>query len=334
MRACTFFILLLLFRIPSAHASSTYDGIFKILDERYVENASDLPPVTNLNPDETMSPSSTWFDEHCSGDSSNDCVWGWFDIVGFKNTVRIGNDYYVQGDPADSAIIQYKTYVRINGRYLFKNWIYDLQKTESNGVLTARLQATAVLYQIDKSGYISYEYPSYTFSKSALEPKQYPVLKEPQVIITQYNNSMYENIGIKILGDNYTKITFDYKDKHAERTFQILHVENNSKGLVYGNTTELDQWEIEGPGISRFYNEILVDENLSKTDINEFDIRAYNAFGSIKANPSNFTIRREEFAPAKSFSPLFFGFIGIIGVLTKGTIFLLRRLNKWHIKLF
>lgn len=164
-------------------------------------------------------------------------------------------------------------------------------------------------------------------------PLQYPALKEPQVIITQYSNSLYENIGVRILNDDYTKTTFDYKDKHAARTFKILHAESNS-GIVYGNVTELEQWKIEGTNISRYYNEILLDGNLSKMDLNEFDVRAYDAFGSVKANPGNFTIRREEFAPGKSFTALFFGFIGVVGVLFYSTQFLLRKATRWQIKLF
>ncbi len=327
------FIFLLLVLIQPA---SAYDGIFSILNESYVQNASELPSATNLNPDKTLvdGPGSKFWDNHCEGDNTNNCIYGWIDIVGFRGSVRDGDTYYIQNNPADSAIVQYKTYIRINGRYLLDGWIYDLRVYQSGSYITAKLTATAILYQIDESGYFSYANESKVFYKSILAPKQYPALQEPQVIVTQYNNSMYENVGIKILGNNYTKITFDYKDKHAVRTFQILHAENNSKGLVYGNITALDEWKIEGPGISRFYNEVLLDGNLSKMDLNEFDIRAYNAFGSMKANPANFTIRREEFAPAKSFTALFFGLVGVTGILAKGTLFLLRRSTKWKIGLF
>ncbi len=329
MRIFIFFLLLL--ANPSA---SAYDGIFSVLDESYVDNVSALPLAANLKPDETLTPGNDWFEDHCTGDTQNNCVFGWFDIVGFRDTVRHGDAYFIKGDPADSSIILYKTYVRINGRYLFKDWIYDLQKYETNGNFCARLTATAVLYQIDSSGYISYDYPSQTFQKCIPVPKQYPELHEPTVIITQYNNSLYENIGIKILGDNYTKITINYKDKHAERTFHVLHVETNEKGIVYGNLTALDQWKIEGTGISRYYNEILQDGNLSQMNLYDLDIRAYNAFTSVKASPDNFTILRAEFVPGHNFTALFFGFIGVVGVLFYGSLFLLRRLNTWHIKLF
>ncbi len=155
------------------------------------------------------------------------------------------------------------------------------------------------------------------------------------MIITQYNNSIYENVGIKILDDNYTKVSIKYHDKKAVRTFQILHVENNSEGIVYGNITELDQWEIEGTGISRFYDEILLDGNLSKMDFNEFDIRVYNPFGNLKANPENFTVLRVEFAPEKNMNWLFIAVIGIFSTFTVGTLYLFNRtISKWRINLF
>lgn len=331
MRGLVIFSLLLL-TIPSAYA---YDGIFKILNERYLENASDLPQSNNLKPDEIIAPGWDWFEKNCEGDTQRNCVYGWLDIVGFRNSIRNGNTYSIKGDPAESAIIQYKTHVRINGRYLFGGWNYELQKSISDGILTAKLTATAILYQIDQSGYISYANESRTFYDSEPAPKQYPELSQPKVIITQYYNSLYENIGIKILGGNYTKISFDYRDKHAVRYFQILHVENNSKGLVYGNLTELDQWRIEGTNISRFYNEILLDGNLSKMDISEFDIRVYNAFSCMKADPANFTIQRAEFAPQKSMNGLLIAVVGMVSTFTIGSLYLFNRsVSKWNIRLF
>ena len=325
--------LLLLFMTQSAHAE--YDGIFRILDERYVENVADLPP-SNPAPDKTLNPSLEWLDEYCNDDeTSRNCPFGWLDIVGFTNMVRIGDAYYIQGDPADAAIIQYETHVLINGRYYLKGWEYDLQKEVSDGMLIARLRAKAILCQRSWDGYESCANETFELSDSEPAPRTYPSLSEPQVIVTQYNNSLYENIGIKILGGNYTKITFGYQDKQAVRTTETLHVENTSKGIVYGNMTMLDQWKIEGTGISRFYNEILMDGNLSKMDINEFDIRVYNPYTSRKADPENFTIQREEFAPHKIMSGLLIAVVGMVSTLTIGSLYLVNKMrSKWRINLF
>ena len=325
--------LLLLFMTQSAHAE--YDGIFRILDERYVENVADLPP-SDPNPDKTLNPSLEWLDEYCNDDeTSRNCPFGWLDIVGFTNMIRIGDTYYIQGDPAEAAIIQYETYILINGRYYLKGWEYDLQKEVSDGVLIARLRAKAILCQRSWDGYESCANETFELSDSEPAPKQYPALSEPEVILTQYNNSLYENIGIKTLGDDYTKITFGYHDKQAVRTLKVLHVENTSKGVVYGNMTELDQWKIEGTGISRFYNDILMDGNLSKMDFNEFDIRVYNPVTSRKADPENFTVQRIVLDPGKAFSALLVALLGSLGVLVVGSIYLVNSLrSRWQIRLF
>ena len=146
---------------------------------------------------------------------------------------------------------------------------------------------------------------------------------------------MYENVGIKILGDNHTKVSFEYLDKQAIRTSKILHVEKNPKGIVYGNVTELGQWKIEGTNVSRFYTEILLDGNLSKMDINQFDIRVYDPFTGRKADPSNFTTERVEFVPQNSImNGLLIAVIGMVSTFSMGTLYLFNRSAKWNIKLF
>ncbi len=317
---------LLFFLIPGAYAN---DGIFSILNESYVQNASELPPPS-------VTPEIVW---QCQG---NICAW--VDIAGYNQTIRENGVDYIQGNPIDSAIIKYDikinqlrsrvvTDYRVNCYWCVVDSITKTVSVTQDGknitaTLTVVLKWHENLESYGTTQRIDYVETS-VFTDTEPVPLQYPALKEPQVIVTQYNNSLYENIGIKIYNDNCTKITFDYKDKHAVRTFKILHVENN-----YGNITTLEQWNINGTGISRFYEEILIDGNLTQMNLSEFGIRAYNAFTSVKANPANFTIRRVEFKPGESFGALFFGFIGIVGVLAYSSLYLLRRINKWHINIF
>jgi len=99
--------------------------------------------------------------------------------------------------------------------------------------------------------------------------------------------------------------------------------------------TMLDQWEIEGTGISRFYNEVLMDGNLSKMDINEFDIQVYNPYTSRKADPENFTVQRIVLDPGKAFSALLVALLSSLGVLVVGSIYLVNSLrSRWQIRLF
>ncbi len=342
MRGLVLFSLFLLM-IPSAHA---YDGIFKILDECYIENASDLPESKDLKPD------MNW--------QSSGNINAWIDIAGFRRMTEEDGQEYLPGKPEDYAILQSEAKGALNcGKCAFDCRVDRITKehsVRSEGNLTiAQLDVkmkwhrtvcagsngqddifgtTATLIYWDGKR-TTYYTESATFYDYEASPELYPALGEPEVIITQYNNSLYENIGIRIPGDNYTKISFSHHDKQAVRTSKILHVENSSKGITYGNITELDQWKIEGTGISRFYNEILLDGNLSKMDINEFDIRVYNPYESRKADPKNFRIERAEFAPQKSFNGLLLAVVGMVSTFTIGTLYLINRMrSKWDIRLF
>ncbi len=343
MRVFILFFLLL-FLIPPANAY--YDGIFKILDERYVETASDLPESKDLKPD------MNW--------QSSGNINAWIDIVGFKRMVRKDGQQYLAGRPEDYAILQYESKGALNcGKCSYECRVDSVDQTPSfrtEGNLTvAQLDvimkwhrtectgsnaqedifgtiATPIYWDGDRTTYYS---ELATFYDYEVSPELYPALNEPEVIITQYNNSMYENIGIKIINDNYTKISFKYYDKQAIRTLKTLHVRNNSKGITFGNITELEQWRIEGTNISRFYNEILLDGNLSKMDINEFDIWVYNPYTSKKADPENFRIERAEFAPQKTMNGLLMAVIGMVGTFMIGTLYLCNRaVYRWKLKLF
>ncbi len=83
--------------IASGAENPVSKAFMDMLTGTYTNNASELPEPSNLRPDDAMTngPGSSFFENHCEGDSTTDCVYGWLDIIGFKNTVRIGNDYYI-----------------------------------------------------------------------------------------------------------------------------------------------------------------------------------------------------------------------------------------------
>ncbi len=303
-----------LFLIQSVHA---YEGIFKILDEQYVETASDLPGSKDLKPDTTI---------QCAGH-----ICAWVDIVGFAQAVEENGTLYIRGDPLKAAITRYDAWDTITCEKCFVNqWDKEISVYRDGDKIIARLRVW--MEWCDK---IECRRELVYFYDAEPAPEIYPALSEPQIIITQYNNSMYENVGIKILGNNYTRVSFRYLDKQAVRTSKILHVENTSKGIVFGNITELKEWNIEGTNISRFYNEILLDGNLSKMDINEFDIRVYDPFTDRKADPSNFTIEQVEFAPQRFMNDLLIAVIGVVSTFMIGTLYLFNRtVYRWNIRLF
>ena len=83
-------ILCLLFLIPTAIAADK--GIFYILDEKFIDNISELPDSVG-NPDKQIQTSGN--------------IEAWIDIVGFNKMMRENGLDYVPGTPADHSIIQY-----------------------------------------------------------------------------------------------------------------------------------------------------------------------------------------------------------------------------------
>jgi hypothetical protein len=318
------FLGLFMFLTPSVHAASAYDGIFSILDEHYAENVSDLPESNDLKPEKNIQRSGH--------------IEGWIDIVGFSKMVREEGTDYVPGDPAGYAIVQN------DARGVFQCSICDFYITKNihtygsgnNTIAVLDVKMTWYEKVCGENGCSCIQHIEYaSFNDVEKSPEIYPALNEPEVIITQYNNSVYENAGIRILRDNYTKISFNHDDKQAVRTFKILHAEETSKGVIYGNVTELEQWKIEGAGISRIYNEILLDGNLSKMNISEFNIQVYNPYTTMKADPKNFTIERIEFAPQKNMNGLLIAVVGVVSTFMIGTLYLFnRKVYRWNIKLF
>ncbi len=313
--------LLLIFQPVIATASDMYQIFTDMLTQPYVDNVSDLPPATNLKPDETLTPGDDWFEDHCTGDTQNNCVFGWFDILGFKNTVQTGDGYYIAGNLADSAIIQYKTYIRINGRYLFKDWIYDLQKYETNGNFCARLTATAVLYQIDSSGYISYDYPSQTFQKCIAKPKQYPQMSNNSpVFITIYNFSFEPKTTIRFVIDNSTKTTVSYHNNSLIHSRFLGHVEYTAKGVPFMNLSPVDSWDRQGDQVSHIGNEFMINGTADPKDI---IVQASSPFETITL--TNYSIQYVE--PSPPVNAVFLPFVLVLSVVWLSTIKILRSIQ-------
>ena len=81
----------LLFLTPTAIAADK--GIFYILDEKFIDNISELPESTNITSDKAIQ-------------GTDGSLVGWIDIVGFRNMTHEDGVDYVPGTPADNAIVR------------------------------------------------------------------------------------------------------------------------------------------------------------------------------------------------------------------------------------
>ncbi len=302
--------LFLLFMIPIVPAASA--GFLENLTQtQYVDTVQELLQPTNLQPDKTMQPDPEWFSKHCEGNSQTDCVFGWLDVLGFKNMARIGDTYYIQGKPEDAAIIQYKTYVRINNRYLFERWIYDLKKYEDKGKFCAQLKATAVLYSIDSNGYVSYEYPSNTFQKCIAAPQVFNDTATVIIHETYYNVTNYSVTTLDLeLSDITTKYIMSTSDGRVIARLKVGEVIYSDKGIPYLNLTNVNLYTVEGQNISATKNHIVFKGS-------NYTTRFFSPFGELNITP---TVLRTVLTNRIDYPALNFTlyFLAILGILLTG----------------
>ncbi len=207
--------LCFLFLLPTSLAADK--GIFYILDEKFIDNISELPesnPVPEINIQQ-----------------SDGYLAAWIDIVGYRNMSRENNISYVPGNPAECAIVlgeagifdgtKLLTPSEASGTALRFDSITKTITVEQRGNMTvARLHAVLKYHRICNDEHGSYVCSRNTeekdFYDSEESPETYPSLQNISVHVTQYNKSLYENIGIQItniIGLN--TYTVQYEDNTA-----------------------------------------------------------------------------------------------------------------------
>ncbi|KCZ71240.1 hypothetical protein ANME2D_02441 [Candidatus Methanoperedens nitroreducens] len=320
----TFYLVLsILFLIfisieATAEEQELYDMFIAMMSGSYIDNVSDLPPSSNPMPDRNWQPGDgDWIYENCNYETGRNCIYGWLDIVGYNNSIRSGDAYFIQGNPKDLAIIEYKTYIRINQGLLLERWEYDLEKSESNGSLYVRLHAVAVLYRTDGRGHKLYNNESYDFYDSEPVPEQYPLLKDSPVYITIYNHSFEPKTSVQFSVPAATKIKVSYQNSSLEYYKQIAIVEYTGKNVPFGNLTAMNSWEKQGDEVSHIGNEIIVNGIAEPRDI---VIQASSPFETVTLR--NYTVYTQN--PSLPFKSVFFPFALVLLVLYAGISKILR----------
>jgi hypothetical protein len=321
-------IVCLLFLIPTAIAADK--GIFYILDEKFIDNISELPessPVAEINIQQS--------DGHLAG---------WIDIVGYRDMSRENNISYVPGTPADHAIVlgeaglfdgkRLMTPSEASGSDLKFDSITKSISVEQKGNMTvARLHAVLEYHTMCRDEHGSYVCSRKTeekdFYDSEHSPEIYPSLQNISVNVTQYNNSLYENIGISIVNiSGLNKYTIEYEDNFATYRIKKAHVEQTAKGIYFANVTHAEFLDLKGKNISRYGQMILLNGNLSKMSPGDIQITGSNLYETKIADPSQFNITRLEFKPEKELeNPVTMWFMSLMAVMAGGVYFYARRMD-------
>jgi hypothetical protein len=323
MRAIPFLCLSLLFLSNPALA---YDGIFKILDEKYINSIIDLPESL------TLKPNITW---QTSGD-----IQAWIDIVGYRDMIRDNGIDYVPGNPADYAIVQYgvstgelKSRIvldyRVKCYWCFVSSVHKKLEVFQNGAnITARLHVTLNWYEaVVNSGsisVISYS-ESAVFETTQPSPQKYNQnIDDLPVFITEYNNTFAPKTVIYVSGaPNVIAVTYDYQGEQLTHYRKLAHVEKTDKGISFANTTDVDFWG-DNTKYLHHMNQWAVLPNTSRPDYGSLKITASNLYESKVLK--NITVSRETYRPESTFSNLLLMFVSVLATFLFMSIFVIRRL--------
>ena len=311
-------ILCLLFLIPTAIAADK--GIFYIMDEKFIDNIYELPESAG-NPDKQIQTSGN--------------IEAWIDIVGFSKMMHENGLDYVPGNPIDHAIIQYDAEGTQPG--IFDSIEKTISFTQSGNNLTVVLNVKLkwhTEYCDDKGCFINGRFTeTAAFQDTEPSPNTYPPLPEDlRVNLTQYNNSLYENIGISIINiSGLNRYTIQYEDNIAAYRIKKAHVEQTAKGIYFANVTPAEFVELNGKNISRYGKMVLLNGNLSKMSPGDIKITGSNLYEIKTANVSQINIIRLEFKPEKELeNPVSMWFMSLMAVIFGGFYFYARRMkDQW-----
>jgi hypothetical protein len=324
-------ILCILFLIPTALAADK--GIFYIQDEKFIDNINELPDSAG-NPDKHVQTSGN--------------IEAWVDIVGFKDVVKENETDYVPGNPADYAIVQYDARVlnpmrsRVLQYYTGACYWCSVDsiakriKISQHGNQTiANLLVTLHWHETieNSGGSQTFHYTdTAVFQSSEVSPLIYELISELKVNLIQYNNSLYENIGISIANiSGLNKYTIQYEDNIATYQIKKAHVEQTAKGIYFANVTPAEFLDLKGKNISRYGKITLLNGNLSKMNLGDIKITGSNLYETKTVNSSQFNITRLEFKPEKELeNPVSMWFMSVMGIMVGGIYFCARRMtDQW-----
>jgi hypothetical protein len=320
MKRFIYVIACILFLIPATFAADT--GIFYILDEKFINNISELPPSSGT-------PDIVW--------QQSGHIKAWIDIVGFNKMMQENGVNYVPGNPTDYAIVQYDAKfvpydcpTTCSVEYLK----HSISVYASGNTTVAQddieLKWATIYVNCDEGG--CWSNTVYTTEHQVfLDTESSPLIYQPirtQVSITQYNNSIYENIGISISNTpGLFSYIVEYHNETALHNLKVAHVEQTAKGIYFANISSDEFWKINGTNISRVYNTVFMNGNISKMNISDIKITASTLYETVLVNPQDYKISRVEFKPENELhNTVLITVMGAIGImLTIGGILI----NRW-----
>lgn len=297
-RLCIMIILL----IPASGASD----IFDIMDEKYITDISELPYSSG-------NPEINW--------QKQGHIEAWIDIVGFKNLSKENGTFYISGDPENLSIVQNGA----QGVFSCEICGYNIKKTVQTSTSGANTVATLSIKMIwyskhcGKNGCTCVEHIEFAmFNDVEKSPEQFDRVLNPQVNITEYNNSVNPRTEIQLTLNSpaLAFINYTYNGNYIINYKMSAHVEKTPKDVYFANVSAANIWT-DGTGSLRQMNDNVIIPGTADPDYHNLTIQASSLY---KTENASFTIVRDTYKFERSFSGLYITLIIIFSILF-GTLY-------------
>ncbi len=227
---------------------------------------------------------------------------GWIDIVGFENMVNISGTLFVNGDPAENAVVRGSAGVKYwpDGINTELTQEISVKQVEVNIIATLHAVLKWQTVSCDENGcWISGCFTeAHDWIDSETSPQQFTFPGPQNMTIEQYPGFApvslirFDNISDSIIFFNITT-----ENGSVEHLLNIGKVELTEKGIPYMNVTPFSVWKKTGEGIYHQGNDAIMDnETISSVflwtpfgrapDYNFSEYAVYHQNKSTSINPA------------------------------------------------
>ncbi len=182
----------------------------------------------------------------------------WCDIVGYEHSIKIDNQFYVNGSVPDSIIVMYDVYDTVDmWDWGVESLDMSIISIETNGTITTVTASVYIKYYESKKvcvntwqgqvchvvkTYYEDEYIIYEYDYNT--PKQYPSIESTTIEVRYYNNSIKPKaLALNNLGNLNTKIEYQYYNESLIYRRYIYLINYTDKNVPYGEFATINQWD-------------------------------------------------------------------------------------------
>ena len=305
------FICILILPVASAEP---FNDIFDILDEQTFSGDWNIS-INYHTPSQT--------------NQSYQHIRGWIDIVGFRDTTKIGNISYINGSGTPEPIVEYAVWdeglvwndnldwIRITDERVITNgnittaeidiYLKWHRSTRKSGTIKTLFGSKPFTW-IKKDYYHEYT----TFTSSVPTPQPYPAITVPECYITIYNNSFNPHIEVYVpLNEIILETEYRYGNDSIVRYSMIGLAETGAVNLI-----KTHQWSKPTDNLCFIKDMMIIkNTNTSQFNISDLDVTISSPYESVHFTNLSYNVTEITHIPGKEFHPFFYYFVVILLIL-------------------